>query len=42
MEIAASPARGVAGTCHREERSDAATSMTERTFGLNPIGETRK
>jgi hypothetical protein len=27
-----SPARSVAGPCHREERSDAAISLTVRTF----------
>jgi hypothetical protein len=30
--VAKRPARSVAGPCHREERSDVATSMTERVF----------
>jgi hypothetical protein len=32
MKTEASPARSVVGPCHREERSDVATFMTERTF----------
>jgi hypothetical protein len=32
MKTESSPARSVVDPCHREERSDVATSMTERTF----------